>query len=532
MSERVALYARVSTARQEQERTIASQIEALERAASGQGLSVPAERRYVDDGVSGARLDRPGLDALRDAAADGLLDRVLVYCPDRLARSYVHQHVLIEELNRRGVEVQFVEHPLSERAEDRLLAQMQGVIAEYERAKILERTRRGRLHKLRTGQLLPFSGRPPYGYAIVKGERGVPPALVIDEVEARHVRAMYRWVIEEGLSARAVARRLNEQGVRPRQSKVWTHSSAYVVLTNPAYIGLAAYGKRECCEPQRPRQPGAYRRRVKSSTRKRPETQWAAVPIPPIIDAKTHQQVRTALARNKLMSPRNVQHEYLLRGLVVCGECRRRMSANCQRSYFYYTCPADAPEDRGQRLRCSARSVRRDDLDSVVWEAIVAWLQRPEMLRHEVEAWRSSLQGATERTRDRVRLEKAERQLAGQIERLVDAYVAGAITTPELKARRERLEATLQATRARAEELAAQDQDQARLEQLREDLAAFASTLRAGLEELDFRGRQRLVRLLIERVIVTGDHITIEHAIPLSGRFSGLRPAHPERVAS
>jgi len=263
MSERVALYARVSTARQEQEQTIASQIEALERAASALKVGVPRERRYVDEGFSGSRLDRPGLDALRDAAADGLLDRVLVYCPDRLARSYVYQPVLLEELNRRGVEVQFVEHPLGEGAEDRLLAQMQGVIAEYERAKILERTRRGRLHKLRLGQMLPFSSHAPYGYVIVKGDRGVPPTLVIDDVEAQQVRRMYHWVIEEGLSARAVARRLNEQGVRPRRSKVWTSSSAYAVLTNRAYIGLAAYGKRECCEPDRPRQPGTYRKRVK-----------------------------------------------------------------------------------------------------------------------------------------------------------------------------------------------------------------------------------------------------------------------------
>src|SRR3954466_13047077 len=124
MSERLALYARVSTAHQEQEKTIASQVEALERAACSRGLTVPSDRRYLDEGISGARLDRPALDALRDAAADGLIDRVLVFCPDRLARSYVHQHILIEELKRRGVEVHFVEHPLGEHAEDRLLAQM------------------------------------------------------------------------------------------------------------------------------------------------------------------------------------------------------------------------------------------------------------------------------------------------------------------------------------------------------------------------------------------------------------------------
>ena len=169
--------------------------------------------------------------------------------------------------------------------------------------------------------------------------------------------------------------------------------------------------------------------------------------------------------------------------------------------------------------------MRRDDIDAVVWDAVVSWLQRPEMLQHEIDAWRSSQHGMAERQRDRIRLEKTHRQLATQVERLVDAYMAGGITVEELKARRERLEADQEATRTRIKELAAQEQDQARLDRLAEDLEAFASTLRIGLDKLDFSGRQRLVQLLIERVVVTGDQIRIEHAIPLAGRFSRLRPA-------
>jgi site-specific DNA recombinase len=135
---------------------VASQLAALEKSAEAMGLKVSAEQRYVDEGYSGSRLDRPGLDALRDAAADGLLDLVLVYAPDRLARHYVHQQIVLEELGKRGVQVHFLERPVSQKPEDLLLVQMQGVIAEYERAKILERTRRGRLHKVKSGQMLPF----------------------------------------------------------------------------------------------------------------------------------------------------------------------------------------------------------------------------------------------------------------------------------------------------------------------------------------------------------------------------------------
>jgi site-specific DNA recombinase len=243
MTERAALYARVSTARQEQERTIQSQIEAIERACAGAGVSIAPDRRYVDEGFSGSRLDRPAFDALRDAAADGLIDVVCIYCPDRLARSYVHQQVILEELAKRGVRVCFVEHPVGERAEDRLLVQMQGVIAEYERAKILERTRRGRMHKVREGRMPPF-GTPPYGYAIVRSKDLPGGSVVVDEVEAQTVREMYRWVLDEGLSARQVAKRLNALGVRPRRARIWVAGTAHVILTNGAYTGTAVYGKR------------------------------------------------------------------------------------------------------------------------------------------------------------------------------------------------------------------------------------------------------------------------------------------------
>lgn len=272
MNRRAAFYARVSTAQQEQEQTVASQLAAIERAASAMGLTAPPERRYLDEGVSGSRLDRPGLDALRDAAADGLLDLVFVYCPDRLARNYVHQHVLLEELQRRGVEVHFVERPVSERAEDRLLLQMQGVIAEYERAKIIERTRRGKLHKIRAGQSLPYSLEAPYGYAVMRGAE-VGTTIVVDEVEAQNVREMYRWVLDEGLSARGVAIRLNAQGVRPRRAQKWNKGVVYGILTNPAYVGQAAYGRIECTEPKRPKTPGAYRKKCKSSHRVKPREQ-------------------------------------------------------------------------------------------------------------------------------------------------------------------------------------------------------------------------------------------------------------------
>lgn len=530
MTQRTALYARVSTTRQQEDRTVASQVAALEKAAESMGLVVAAEHRYVDEGYSGSRLDRPGLDALRDAAAEGLLDLILVYAPDRLARNYVYQQLVLEELGKRGVQVHFLERPVSQKPEDLLLVQMQGVIAEYERAKILERTRRGRLHKVKSGQMLPFN-HPPYGYRVVRTPQVPQGVVVIDEVEATHVRQMFGWVLEEDLSARQVAGRLNAQGVRPRKARLWRQSTVYTLLTNPAYAGMASYGKREPVEPTRPRHPGKYRKNAKSSYRARPRAQWLQVPVPALIDEQQQCEVRERLARNKLLSPRNVRHDYLLRTLVVCGQCGLRMK--CHRSnrrpehpyeYHYYACAHRAAVDTGRAERCSARRVRAEELDAVVWKALCDWLQQPQMLQKEVETWLESRENSQAAHQERVRLEGACRHLQGQIDRLIDAYQQGALGVDELKVRRERLEASLQATRARVEHLEAQHAEGARLERLGAELEAFAAAIRDGLEALDFSGRQRLVRLLVERIIVQGEDVTIEHAVPLSGRFCRLRP--------
>src|SRR5690242_4464352 len=148
-----AIYARVSSDKQKEENTIASQTAALVAFAAEQGYAVPSEWVFEDEGYSGASLIRPGLERVRDLAAEGHLDAVLVYAPDRLSRRYAHQILLIEELARTGVETLFIRSPRTATAEDQLLLQFQGMIAEYERAQILERSRRGKRHRARQGQV-------------------------------------------------------------------------------------------------------------------------------------------------------------------------------------------------------------------------------------------------------------------------------------------------------------------------------------------------------------------------------------------
>ena len=160
---RVALYARVSTVRQAQGQTIEQQLTMLQTYLTQQGWTLDPRYLFRDDGYSGAQLARPALDRLRDCIAHADVDRILITAPDRLARNYVHQVLLVEEFQRTGCQVVFVERPMSNDPHDQLLLQIRGAVAEYERSLIAERMRRGRLQKLRAGRLLPWT-RPPYGY--------------------------------------------------------------------------------------------------------------------------------------------------------------------------------------------------------------------------------------------------------------------------------------------------------------------------------------------------------------------------------
>ena len=190
-----AAYVRASTPRQVQSQSTEQQIERLQAYALAQGTDLAPEYIFRDDGYSGSNLQRPGLDRLRDAVASARLDRILITSPDRLARNYVHQLLLVEELQKQGATVEFLDRPMSQDPHDQLLLQIRGAVAEYERTLITERMRRGRLRRLKAGTLLPWT-RPPYGYRLDPDHPRDPAGVRIDDAEAAVVRDLFAWYIE------------------------------------------------------------------------------------------------------------------------------------------------------------------------------------------------------------------------------------------------------------------------------------------------------------------------------------------------
>src|SRR5271169_7258912 len=210
MNKPAAIYARVSSDRQKENHTIASQTAALIEYAQKNGYSVPPEWVFQDEGYSGAILVRPGLEALRDLAAEGQITAALIYSPDRLSRKYAYQVLLSEELARCGVELVFLKAPSGATPEDQLLVQFQGMIAEYERAQIAERSRRGKRHRAHQGSINVLSGAP-YGYRYVKKTDTTAAYYEVIDAEATVVRLIYEAYTRQSLSINAIARLLNER---------------------------------------------------------------------------------------------------------------------------------------------------------------------------------------------------------------------------------------------------------------------------------------------------------------------------------
>jgi len=239
-----ALYARVSSERQATAQTIASQLAALHERVTVDGYVLPEAMQFLDDGYSGTTLVRPALERLRDLVAAGAVDRLYIHSPDRLARKYAYQVLLVDEFHRAGGEVVFLNRALGRSPEDDLLLQVQGMMAEYERAKIIERHRRGKLHAARAGKVNVLGGAP-YGYRYIDKHAGGGQARyeVLPD-EARVVRQVFDWVGGDRVTIGEVCRRLTQAGERTRTGRtVWERSVVGGILHNPAYQGTAAFGK-------------------------------------------------------------------------------------------------------------------------------------------------------------------------------------------------------------------------------------------------------------------------------------------------
>ena len=517
-----AIYARVSSEQQKEENTIASQTAALLEFAREQGYGVADEWVIEDEGFSGASLLRPGLERLRDLAAEGYIQAVLIHSPDRLSRKYAYQVLLTEEFARHGVETIFLKAPHSGTPEDQLMLQFQGMIAEYERAQILERSRRGKRHRAKAGEVSVLCGAP-YGYRYIRKTRDAPALYETDAAEAEVVRLAYDKYTVEGLSIGAIARLLREMGLPTRHRATrWERSVVWAMLRNPAYKGAACFNKTQVGQRQKVTRPFRLSGRAvhgeKSCSHERPRDEWIEIPVPAIVSEETFALAAERLVDNKRFAPRRTIEPSIVQGLVSCRKCGYALSRTSTRSsarkIHYYRClGSDAWRHLGGAV-CDCRPIRQDLLDQIVWREVVRLIENPALIQAELDRRLDAARAAEPTKRRQESLERELTRTRKSMERLVTAYQEDLLSLDELRRRMLELRTREQSMRAEMQAILGQAADRMSYLRLAETLTAFLQRLHDSAQSLEIADRQKIVRLIVKEVLVDNDTITIRHSIP------------------
>jgi site-specific DNA recombinase len=522
---RVAIYARVSSDQQAEAGTIASQVQALRERLVLHNLPLEEELCFIDDGYSGTTLVRPALERLRDLAASGGLDRLYVHSPDRLARKYAYQVLLLDEFRRCGVEVVFLNHAIGDSPEEHLLLQVQGMVAEYERAKLLERCRRGKLHAARQGSVNALAGAP-YGYRYVrKAEGGGIARYDIVLEEARVVQQIFDWVGRERVSLGEVCRRLHQQGIRTRTGNLrWDPSTLAGMLKNPTYQGTAVYGRTQVGQ----RRPRLRAPRGQPDQPRRPYSIYAAqgpgvpITVPALVSPELFATVGEQLEENR---QRNRQSRrgarWLLQGLLVCRQCgyalygigtRHRLASGEQLVHAYYRCMGrNGHRFGGQRL-CSNRQVRVEDLDEAVWQDVCSLLRNPGKIQAEYER-RQADQDSQEPALSGGQLTNQLKKVKQAITRLIDAYQEGLLDKTEFEPRLRTAKERLARLEAEARDQAARKTQDQELRLALGCLEEFAAQVETGLAQAEWATRREIIRALVKRIEVSPEEVRVLYRV-------------------
>lgn len=509
-----AFYCRVSTEGQEDEQTIESQIDEVEAHIKADGNILRDNLRFKDDGWSGELLVRPGLDAMRDSASRKEFEVLYVYDRGRLSRKFAYQELIIEELTDKGIEFKTLHDISALTPEEKVLQAMQGVFHEYERVKIAERMRRGKLFKVKNGIL--FGWQAPYGYDYIRDDdKG---KFIINDKEAEVVRMIYKWVGCEGLTVRKAIRKLQELEIKPRKSKkgTWSTSTLSRLLRDETYIGTTYYNKGYATVPANPTSKDKYKKIKKSSRKVRDKDEWYALRVPVIIEKELFEKVQQQLVINNQFSMRNKKNEYLLSGLVYCS-CGKKRSGegNSKNGHLYYRCT-----DRVIRFplprECKAMGVNSVILDDTVWNGVSELLTNPELIQKQANRWNKKQKTYADKpTVDAHYIANGLQKIKEEEKRYLKAYGEGIITIDQYKEQLKEL-MSKKSVLEKKQLTIKETKDMGRTFSLPSNLEVLCDKITELLGELLLHEKQIVLRKTVDSVTTDGITATIKGYIPLT----------------
>ena len=515
---RAALYARVSTEKQEKQDTIDSQLASIREYAAVKNIIIIEE--YVDNGYSGATLNRPSLDKLRDDCKQGKLDTVLVFSRDRLSRTQYHMPMLRNEFAQYKVNILYTNSTNHDATpEGEFLSGIEEMVAQYEKAKIHERTRRGKLHKVKNNMLV--ASIPPYGYRYqpIDKANNKPGQYIVRDDEANVVKLIFTLLVEKGMSIRGIAKELTNRGISPRQGIKWSTSSLHRILRNQTYTSITHYNKHELVTPTIT--SIKYRRSEKTGRKLRPKDQWIPIQLPEetrIISNELFDAAQKQLKQNSNLSPRNVKNIYLLRGLLECSVCGSPLHGTPCHGKLYYRC--------GNKHRtfpypkvCDSGMVRANNIEETIWSTVKKLLLNPDTIMKQLNVHLTKVHTAQIDTEKEISLldQKVEKLKLDE-GRIIDLFRDNIIDKNQLEKQLKKLKETRLTIESEKAELAMKF-GAAKDIQSMEDVASNYITEIA--EKLKYASRNPklksdILHLALDKVVVSNTQLKIRGILPIS----------------
>ena len=511
---KTAIYARVSSEKQAKEGTIESQIEALRDYAKANNLTISHE--CIDDGVTGTTLIRPGLDQLRDLIAEGLIEGILILSPDRLSRKQAHQILLMDEFKKQNIQVIFTTQQFEDNAEGNLMLQIQAAVSEYERAKILDRTRRGRKYAVKNGQML--GSMSPYGYRFMPKGDGKPTHWEIEPREVEIVRNIFDLYVNQRMKGTQIARHLESEGIQTRSGTTkWWCSVVYRILKSEAYIGNAYMYKNSYIEPLKTPKSKKYRKVKNSAQKARPRDEWISIPVTPSIDQHLWNAAQALLKKNAHSARRNNnKNEYMLRGLVTCGLCGCMAPGYVSNRSTFYSCGAKRNKNITSQPHDENIAVHHKPFDAKIWQGLTELLQDPENIKAQLEkrlerknAARLPIANMDAKT------DKDLEKLDIQEKRILDAYREGIIDLDELKNQKEKIAAKRKVWEAKEKAAPSRMESAGQAEITLDMLGDVSARFSRAMAKADFSKREKIASLLINSVTLYTDRAVVKGNIPV-----------------
>lgn len=504
LPKRAAYYARVSTDNQEQEETIQNQIPEILKAIKQDGNILQADCRFEDNGYTGSVLEREGLDAMRNAARAGKFDILYVYDRGRLSRIFFHQELVIDELSSKEIEFKTLHDFAARNPEEALMQKVQGIFFEFERLKIQERFRLGKMRKVNQGKILGYV--PAYGYIYHVRTKEEDGYIEINKTEAKVVFMIFKWVGEEQISHHEVIRRLDQLHILPRKRKreTWSKGPILRMLRNTSYIGKHYYNTSQACVSKKRRNGKKYSRLKNNSRRTRPREEWVEIKFPRIIPDSLFEKVQRRLDKNIKTSKRSSKQDFLLTGLVKC-ECGMSRNADGAQKHKYYRC-TDRLSRFPRERECYLGSLNVMVLEALVWSGLVKLITNPNFIQKQAEAWlagQSDNQGQDNDITEQLTLltEEAERYTIAFGQKAIELPMLEKLTK-DLKRRQEALLRDHQSRRTQSSQLPT-----ITASALTEQTINFIATL-------NLTDKRFVAEKLLEKVIATPSKVSLQGNLP------------------